>query len=225
MVLTVMACSSGRTFTPRDTAVATTVHDSTDPTRARTPTSDSGPGRSAGVRAGTDDAGPEMSDTSLANPLMAVDRWESEAGTFAASKAKRAEVKQYARLMIDAHRKDLAATLALIERNAIAMVDSSSTTSGTGAIMSVGQAVSRHRETMDALRAASGDAFDRAYVDAMIAGHQDFLPTLQTKSGAANNDAVKQHLSAVEKVVADHLARAQAIQSQLTALGSSKPGA
>ena len=62
---------------------------------------------------------------------------------------------------------------------------------------------------------AKGAAFDSAYVNAQVAGHQYVLNMIKTAEGQAQNADLKSALTAAEPKVQQHLDRIQAIQSKM----------
>ncbi|MBC7841621.1 MAG: DUF4142 domain-containing protein [Gemmatimonadaceae bacterium] len=165
-----------------------------------------------------------MNDTILGNFVATVDRGEIEAGKLAVSKARSSAVKAYARTMIDAHTKDLALTTRLLRGNGLATMDSSSNAAApaSGGDL-VADTKAQHQQVMTQLRDATGDAFDRVYMDAMVAGHQDVLVKLEMHAGGASLAPVTSHLAAVQKAVTDHLARAKEVQLKLSAVAATQP--
>jgi putative membrane protein len=190
--------------------------DSTDSTRARGLHSDS----MAGVPAARGVNGVVLpsatSDTVLANIIAVVDRGEVEAGELAITKARNTPVKDYARAMIEAHTRDLAAITRLMRQSQLAVTDSAITPAQQNPSGSpVMELMQQHRETMESLRSATRERFDLAYMDAMVAGHQGLLQLLQQNSGAASSEPLKAHLASVVLLVTDHLTRAKVIQASL----------
>ncbi len=61
-----------------------------------------------------------------------------------------------------------------------------------------------------------GKQFERGYIDAKVKGHTDALATIDNDlMKAADNQAVKNHLTKTRAVVADHLAKAKMLQGKL----------
>lgn len=61
---------------------------------------------------------------------------------------------------------------------------------------------------------SSGEAYEKAYIDAMVKGHQDALNAIDNKMlPAATTDAVRQHLTTTRAAVAKHLERAKEIDA------------
>ena len=65
---------------------------------------------------------------------------------------------------------------------------------------------------LQALDAESGAAYEKAYITAMVNGHQEALDAIDGKMmPAATRDDVKQHLADTRKAVETHLAKAKEI--------------
>jgi predicted outer membrane protein len=65
---------------------------------------------------------------------------------------------------------------------------------------------------LDALAAKSGDEYEKAYIDAMVKGHQEALTAIDEKMiPRATRDDVKQHLTETRRHVEMHLTRAKEI--------------
>ena len=63
---------------------------------------------------------------------------------------------------------------------------------------------------------STGDAYATAYIDAMIAGHQDTLTMIDSKmTAAASSDPVRQHLAETKTRVEQHLAKAREIKAAM----------
>jgi predicted outer membrane protein len=61
----------------------------------------------------------------------------------------------------------------------------------------------------------SGAAFDKAYVDAQVTGHQDALAFLQRAENSAQNADLKKLISSAIPDVQKHLDRAKSLQSKV----------
>lgn len=216
LLIVSVACSSSRDAGSRDSTSAVALRDSAGKSSASMSDSSSTARPGAGATAGAESLRPVQNDTILGNFVATVDRGEIEAGKLALSKSRSASVKAYARMMIDAHTKDLALTARLLHNNGIATMDSSAMPAAVATADDlVSQTKAHHQDAMTQLRDATGEAFDRAYMDAMIAGHQDVLNSLQKNAGSATLAPLASHLASVEKVVTEHLSRAKEVQQKL----------
>lgn len=126
----------------------------------------------------------------------------------AKSKKVTGDVLAFADMMVADHGKNMTQTHALMDKNGGAPADSALTTE----MKSKGDAEMQQLASMD------GDAYAKAYIDAMVMGHQDVLNRLDTMLiPAATDAAVKQHLQMTRDAVQKHLDRAKEIQGKLGA--------
>lgn len=129
--------------------------------------------------------------------LNAINEHEVAAGRQALEKGVQGPVAEYAQMMIDAHTANREQTMALNpDPSAAAARDQAAK----------GQA------KRDALAGHDGDAYSRAYVEAMVADHEQALATLDaTLIPAAQSADVREHLEVTRQHVADHLERARTL--------------
>lgn len=151
------------------------------------------------------DAGVPASDSAVATSeekgalgvLNAINEHEIAVGTQAIEKGVSGEIADYARLMIKEHteNRDKTATFGPDSRNKDAVVQKDK---GSAELAS-----------LDKL---SGDAYSKAYIDAMVKGHTEALAVLDNKlMPKATTQAVKDHLAATREHVAHHLERAESL--------------
>jgi putative membrane protein len=95
---------------------------------------------------------------------------EIELGRMAQEKAAGADVKRFAQMMVADHGKALDELKPIANRQGTPMV---------------AQLDDKHRDLRDRLSRLSGAEFDREYMQAMVAGHEDVVDLLQTR---ANED-------------------------------------
>jgi putative membrane protein len=193
--------------------------DSTTPTASAmrpSPISDSSSGAMAPARPG-DVVAPQaaatitLDDAGILALVMAVDRAEAEAGSLASTKGSNADVKAFGREMVTAHRKDLA------EVQAIAKAANITPPSGAAAssIPALADLERANKETAQSLGAVSGHGFDRAYIDAQVAGHGKVLDILRVNAESLHIPAVKDHITAMLQVVSAHRDKALSVQQKL----------
>lgn len=138
--------------------------------------------------------------------LNLVNDHEVKAAEQAKSKKVTGDVAAYADMMKAEHGKNMTATKALLDKNGGAPADNAAMTD----MKAKGEA------EMQQLAALDGDAYAKAYIDAMVAGHQDALTKLDTMLiPAATDAAIKQHLQTTRDAVQKHLDRAKEIQGKL----------
>jgi predicted outer membrane protein len=196
----------GTAMTPADTSAASPAApgnaDATSP--PATTFGDAEDGSAPGMQTGEpmDAAGDE---TGAGNPLAlgllaAIDAHEIAAANQAQAKGVTGAVLEYSNLMEKAHGDNLAKTRAL----------------GAAADTAEIQAMkAKGASELQALDAASGEEYEKAYIAAMVQGHQDALAKIDDEMiPAATTDAVKQHLAATRTHVAEHLAKARDIAAK-----------
>ena len=190
-------------------------------------------------------------DPEILQVLAVVDQSEIQDGQLAQRQARNAQVKQFARTLVNEHTKSLqqdrqVAKSANIDLSGV-MMSGSSKTAGTSAAKKSGsdtsqsstkagasqpsgptgatgvtaELINAHTQKMDELRQLQGAAFDSAFVDAQVKGHQQVLTMLQ--SVQAQDAALQKHLAAAIKDVQSHLEKGQQLQQSLSsgAAGSS----
>ncbi|HEY5087857.1 MAG TPA: DUF4142 domain-containing protein [Gemmatimonadaceae bacterium] len=177
----------------------------TDTTMASADTSmKAGTGSSTSMNA-TPAAAPAMTDAGILAMLTAANHGEIAAGKMAETKATSASVRSFARDMVAAHTKMLNDGNALAKKLNITP-DSAAADSIMAMNRSTGATLSS---------TAKGAAFDSAYVNAQVAGHQYVLNLVKTAEGAAQNADLKAALTKAEPQVQAHLDRITAIQGKM----------
>lgn len=146
-----------------------------------------------------DDQATSPAEASALGVLNAINEHEIVAGEQALAKGVTGATADYARLMIDQHTQNRTQTSALgpDEQSQDAQAQR--------------QKGEQERDTLDDL---DGEAYRKAYVDAMVKGHTEALEALDQKLiPAAEREEVRQHLSLTRDHVAQHLEQARALQS------------
>ncbi|MDQ2702519.1 MAG: DUF4142 domain-containing protein [Pseudomonadota bacterium] len=150
---------------------------------------------------GTGMAGMDAGQQEALALLAAVDEHEIAAAEQARSKNVDGAELEFAELMDTEHSKNLEATRALMVADAAESA-------------AVAEQKSKGQAELERLGALDGDAYEDAYIDAMVAGHEDALNMLETRLiPAAQDEAVRQHLSMSRDHVAAHLEKARALQA------------
>lgn len=144
--------------------------------------------------------------------LNVVNDHEVKTAEQAKSKKVTGDVAAYADQMKAEHTKNMADTKALLDKNGGAPADTPAITE----MKSKGDAETQQLAALD------GEAYAKAYIDAMVADHTDALNKLDTMLiPAATDEAVKKHLQTTRDHVQMHLDKAKQIQ---TKLGGPAPG-
>ena len=126
---------------------------------------------------------------------------EVETGKLAATKAQHPEVKAFAKHMVDDHSKTIDKVQALASKNNIDV--------------KVVPDMARKSST-DMLDNKDGAAFDRAYIDAQVDGHQKVVTMLQTEIKDGKDADVKQLASQALPDVQKHLKLAKDLQTKVS---------
>lgn len=133
--------------------------------------------------------------------LAAIDRHEIDAARQAKEKHVTGDVLAYARMVETEHDANLAQTQALGPATSDPEIDSMQ---------------AKGKAEIDALSTKSGAAYAKAYIDAMVKGHEEALAAIDAKMMPnATRDDVKQHLVETRKAVETHLARAKQVAQAL----------
>jgi putative membrane protein len=206
------------------------------------------PGAATSPAGGTGAMSIAGGDPEIIQVLAVVDQSEIEVGRLAQRQAQNAQVKSFARELVTAHQRSLqkdrqlakaqnyqlmtmdsaglrAATGTDTNRAATGATASGSTATGTQANMGgpnsvAGQLHTMHMQAMQRVRSLQGAAFDSAFMNAQVMGHQQVLDLLQRSQGQAQNADVQQHLTQATTEVQNHLQRAQQIQQSLMSGGT-----
>ena len=164
-------------------------------------------------------------DQEILQVLAVVDQTELRDGQLAEKKASNAQVKSYARELVNDHTKALeqdreVAKSAKVDLSGV-MMGKADTAGPTGAAGVTAELINMHTQTIEQVRKLEGAAFDSAFVNAQVKGHQEVLALLQ--SAQAQNPAVQQHVAAATKAVQSHLEKGQQLQQSLSSGASSSP--
>ncbi len=181
-------------------------------------------------------------DPEIIQVMATVDQGEIADGQMGQKMAKSSQVKAYARELVTDHSKSLSQDKALAKAANVQLMSSTGTTGTTsnadsankaGAASSAGtsgasgqmspvamQLQTMHQQTAERLRGLQGAAFDTAFINAQVMGHQQVLQLLQSSGTVTQNTKLSTHIATATKDVQEHLDRAQKIQSSLASGGS-----
>jgi putative membrane protein len=129
---------------------------------------------------------------------------EIELGTLALSKGQSGAVKQFGQALVADHKK--------ANEEAKAAANAVGVKPPNARLVSIG--------TMVKLKAESGNAFDRSFIDAMISDHRKDIKTYEEQSG--KNNAVGQYAKQALPTLQKHLQEAERIRQQLNDVTGSK---
>lgn len=134
--------------------------------------------------------------------LIAVNEHEIATAEHARSKQVDGPVREYADMLHAEHSRNLSETRALSDSSGIAITDT------PDAMQAKGEA------QMQTMAALDGDAYEAAYVTAMVNGHTEALATIDNRlMAAAIDEPVKQHLITTRAAIVKHLDAAKQLQS------------
>lgn len=142
-------------------------------------------------------------DASVRQVLAAIHQGEVEAGRLAVGKAQNAQVKAYAQNMLRMHEGPA--------RSAPSPAAGANSRASDLLVPLQDQT----RKTKAALEAASGPAFDRAYITSQVASHGAALQLLGRLETAAKDDALTEQIRTLKGEVQRHLEDARRVQAGL----------
>lgn len=149
-------------------------------------------------------------DAQIAAIVVTANQVDIDAGHFAAAKAHAKDVKEFANRMVADHTGVNASAVELVTRLKVTPQDNPTSQS----LKSGGEA------NLSTLKALTGAAFDRAYVDHEIAYHEQVLEAVdKVLIPSAHNAELKALLVKVRPAFVDHLAHAKQLQATLATKG------
>jgi len=119
---------------------------------------------------------------------------EVEIGKLAAEKAASDQVKQFAQRMVTDHQK------AGDELKSMAQTKNITVPTELGP---------KHKALRARLEKLSGEAFDRAYMNEMVAGHRKAVTAFRTESNSGKDAELKQWAAKTLPTIEEHLKQAQ----------------
>jgi putative membrane protein len=132
---------------------------------------------------------------------------EVELGRMATEKASKDDVKKFGQRMVDDHTK------AGDELKSIAQTKNMTWPTELDA---------KHKAVRDRLGKLSGEGFDRAYMQEMVAGHQKVAAMLKTESTSGKDSEVKAWAAKTLPTVEDHLKQAREISRGVVGTSGTK---
>lgn len=139
-------------------------------------------------------------DKTFVKTAMETDLAEIQLGQLALQKSTNAQVRQFAQKMIDDHTK--------LDNQVKPIAQQLNVTPPTEPSM-------KDRALKMKLEHESGASFDKAYIDAMVSGHQSADGDFKKEESGGQDPKVKQAAQQGEPTVAEHLHMAQQLQSSL----------
>jgi len=139
---------------------------------------------------------PTPSPQEFVNRAARSDAFEIAAAELAAKNASSAAVKDFARMMVDAHNQSTAA----IKKAAAA---------ATPAVTPDAALTSDQQEDLAELRALTGERFDKEYIDGQVDAHEDALDLMKKYAADGEAASLKNAARELVPVIEKHLARAR----------------
>ena len=144
----------------------------------------------------------DPADAAILTKLVTVDQNEIKLARTAEKKTISAAAMHYARMLRDLHQQNLSDTQKLSHKLHLSPRQTSETE----------EMRKKGATELAQLRPLDGPEFERAFIDAMVKGHEDVLSMLDDGIAVAKNDEVKAHLQSTREAVATHLSEAKQLQ-------------
>ena len=125
---------------------------------------------------------------------------EVELGKLARDKASNQSVKNFGDMMVRDHSAANGQVKSLAARRNVTLPDSMS---------------SSHKNKKEELMKKSGAAFDKAYMDAMVKGHQDVIDLFEKAANNSTDTEVKNFVNTTLPTIRQHLDSAKSIRKRL----------
>jgi putative membrane protein len=150
-----------------------------------------------------------QSDQEFLDFAAKVNQSEIQGGLAAEKKAEAPAVRAFARLMVMDHMELESQLAGVATENGIELPN--------------GPSEQAKREMAD-LQSASGSKFDTTYMQDMIQGHEHAVQRFRSEQGQAQAPQVKAVVAATLPILEQHLALAQAVQSEIQNQGAGTVG-
>jgi putative membrane protein len=150
----------------------------------------------ASAQYGQKSSGKGMTDQQFVTDVAHDGMAEVELGKLATEKASNEQVKKFGQRMADDHSKAGDELKALAEKKNIPWPT---------------ELEAKHKAVRDRLSKLSGDAFDRAYIQEMVAGHRKALMAFRMEAKNGQDPDIKAWADKTRPTIEDHLKQAQEI--------------
>lgn len=148
-----------------------------------------------------------LTDAKIVEVMKVANDGEVDLAKMAKSKADNKDVKEFAKKMIDEHKKNDKEVKDVAKKAKVKAQESEASKDLKN------MAESKEKD----LKNFKGKEFDKAYIDQQISMHQQLLDDLNQKLiPAAQSPELKSYLEATKAHVQEHLSRAQEIQTTLS---------
>lgn len=144
------------------------------------------------------------SEVSTLADIATIDKNEILLAIIASNKQAHSKVVDFAKLMIEQHGSNLSQLLEIANQfNVMSLTGNESS-----------KLAAQGNEEMMKLSKLQGDQFDRAYVDAMVTGHEAALKLIDNHlMKTAKTESIKKFLSDTRSAVVSHLDKAKKLQA------------
>lgn len=147
-----------------------------------------------------------MTDAKIVQVMKTANEGETDLGKMAKSRAENKDVKEFAKKMVDEHKKSEKEAKNVAKKAKVKFEESTASKDL--------ETLAKNKEKE--LKNFKGREFDKAYIDQQISMHQQLLDDLNLKLiPAAQSPELKTYLETTKAHVQEHLSRAQEIQTTL----------
>lgn len=148
----------------------------------------------------------QLGDNQIINIMMTVDQEEIAASQLATKKCASSAVDNYAKYLIHMHQQNF---------NELSLLTTQLNLTPTESDIS-NSMISNGKDNLEKLDELEGAAFDKAYMNAMVTGHQNGLKLIDTTLlPQTKNPKLKACVKQFRKMVADHLEKGLKVQENL----------
>jgi predicted outer membrane protein len=140
--------------------------------------------------------------------LHLINQHEIDAGNLAKERGQSDQVKNYGETLVTDHQQLDSNVTSFAERNEITLPGAQE---GKAQLDKMQQ---KHQAMAERLKSLSGAQFDRAFVTAMVQGHQQAIQQVRTALNQAQDEQFKNLLTDTLPVLQKHLQLAQQLQGQ-----------
>lgn len=135
--------------------------------------------------------------------IVVVDEHEIAAAEQAREKEVGDDVRAYVDMLHQEHTANLEATRALADTADVEISEASTELDAQRA---------KGESELERLGELTGEAYETAFLEAMVKGHTDALSMIDGRMAAATGSPIEQHLTTTRATIAKHLEEAQALQ-------------
>ncbi|HEY8073822.1 MAG TPA: DUF4142 domain-containing protein [Labilithrix sp.] len=154
-----------------------------------------------------------LSDGEILAIETAANTGEIQMAELARKQGKSAQVKDFASMMITHHRDAQTKAKAIEKKDKLTAKEDDTSQKLKSDVSSM----------MSDLRSKKGSDFDSSYIDDQVKAHRDVLDIVDNQLiPSVQSSDLKSHLTDVRKTVADHLQKAEDIQSKLAPVGAAE---